>query len=173
MHKRVTALTAAAVLASASAVGLVAAPAAANPQATAPYGTFTCSDGRTVDIFGIAVPRFPTQVGFIGGKGAVARWFGVQDTGAVTILDGAHAGEVFAIDNAFTGPANRSRRASPPDLSTLATCTGVEDYRYDFALDQESADFLGLDASYLGAQAHVEGTSSTTVWINAVQLAHR
>ena len=173
MHKRVTTLTAAAVLTAASAVGLGAAPAAANPQATAPYGTFTCSDGRTVDIFGIAVPQFPTQVGFIGGKGAVARWFGVQDIGSVTILDGAHEGEVFANDNAFTGPANHSRRASLPDLSMLATCTGTDDYSYHFAMDQESVDFLGLDSSYLGAQAHVEGTSSTTVWINPVQLAHR
>ncbi len=173
MDKRVTTLTAAAMLTAASAVGLAAAPAAANPQATAPYGTFACSDGRTVDIFGIAVPQFPTQVGFINGKGAVARWISAEETVTVTVLDGVHAGEVIAVDNDYAGAANKGARAPQPDLSQLATCSISESYDYEDVLTEETAGYVGLDASYVGATVNFTGSVTRTVWVNPVQLAHR
>lgn len=151
----------------------VASPAVANSQATAPYGTFTCSDGRTFEIFGMPVLRFPSQVGFINDKGVLARWYAAQESGSVTVLDGPHAGEVVPFDNAFSGPINRSRRASQMDLSELATCSAVEQYSYTFTMDQERADYLGLDATYVGALVAATGSSTTTVYLNGNQLAHR
>ena len=152
---------------------VLAAPASANSQATSPYGTFNCSDGRIVEFFGMPVPHFPTQVGFLDGKGAVARWVATTNTGTLTVLDGAHKGQVIPFDIDEAGPANASRRVSAPDLSTLATCTRSEESSDTFQVDQGTADFLGLDSSYIGANVTSKDSFSLTVWVNPVQLAHR
>lgn len=160
-------------VASAFAFGLMAVPASANPQATAPYGTFTCSDGRTFDVFGIAVPRFPAQVGFVDGRGIVARWFVSSDRGSLTILDGDYAGDVISFDSHVSGPLNHSRRATPLDLANFTSCTSEGSQDYQSVLTQSDIDILGLEAKYLGASARVVDASSTIVWVSPVQFAHR
>ena len=152
---------------------VVATPAVANSQATSPYGTFTCSDGRTFDIFGMPVLRFPSQVGFINDKAVVARWLDTLESGSVTVLDGVYVGQVIPFENSFSGPINRSRRASLTNLSELASCSTWEQYSYTFVMDEERAGYLGLDATYVGALVAATGSSTVTVWINAEQLAHR
>jgi hypothetical protein len=152
---------------------LLASPASANPQATSPYGTFECSDGRTIDIFGMDLGRFPTQVGFIDGKGAVARWIAIEETVTVTVLDGDHEGEVMVVENDFDAPANKGRRTIQPDLSQLATCAVAESFDYEDVLTEETVAYLGLDASYIGATVNFSGSNSRTVWVNPVQLSQR
>jgi hypothetical protein len=152
---------------------LLAGPATANPQATNPYGTFECSDGRTLDIYGMDLPRFPGVVGFIDGKGAAARWFEGEEQVTVTVLDGAHAGEVIHADNVYSVPANPGRRTTEPDLSQLATCAVEESFDYDEVLTETTAGYVGLDASYIGATVNFTGTASRTVWVNPVQLSKR
>ncbi|MFC6239732.1 hypothetical protein [Longivirga aurantiaca] len=173
MSRRHTFASTFAVGAVAGASVLLAAPASANPQATAAYGTFTCSDGRTFDIFGMDVPRFPSQVGFLGGKGAVARWIASEETVTVTVLDGVHANEVIAVDNDYAGAANKGARAPQPDLLRLATCSTSESYNYEDVLTAETAGYVGLDASYVGATVNFTGSATRTVWVNPVQLSKR
>ena len=153
---------------------LLATPASANPNATSSLGTFICSDGRTVDVVGMSSPRFPHQVGFVGGKAIVARWIAGQQTASIVFLDGAHAGEPpNLVDATFAGPGNEHSRASAPDLSAFASCTTGGLATYPFTMDQSTADYLGLDSSYVGANTMITENFSETVWINPLQLSKR
>ena len=156
-------------------LGAVMAPSAlaGNQQATTPYGTFTCTDGRTFDITGMPSPRFPIQVGFMDGRGVVARWFDQSFRAEIVAPEKvAAAAEAFAPDP-FSGPANNSRRASTPDLSGLATCTSTQDALSWWMLDAETAGLFGLDESFAGTLVEVHEESSLTVYINAKQVAAR
>lgn len=162
---------------------LMAAPASANSQATTSYGTFSCSDGRTAEFFGMPTPRFPEWVGFLDGRGVVAQWVANDADGTLTVLTGPHTAQVIPLDelNLDFGPAplpGRSHRplpASASDLDAMFTsCTRVDQFDPSpTVLTQDDLDQLGLDSSYLGALVTVEGSASTTVWINRVQLSHR
>ena len=157
------------------ALGAVMAPSAlaGNHNATASYGTFTCSDGRVFDITGMPRPTFPIQVGFMDGKGVVARWF--DQTYSAEIVEPAGVAGVadpFAPDP-FSGPANMSRRASTLDLSSLATCTNSGEATSPYVLDAEAATMFGLPDSYIGTAVMVHEVFSLTVYINAKQVAAR
>lgn len=160
------------------AVGALATPSAlaANQQATTPYGTFECSDGRTFAITGMSTPRFPQLVGFMGGKGVVARWVESSASGTIEVLDGTHEGQVIDFSfPPFSGPANQSRRASAPDLSRLATCVTEGHDGGEFTLTADDVLALGLKPSveYIGAAVRVDQHFMTKVWINSAQLAAR
>jgi hypothetical protein len=150
--------------------------ASATSQATVSYGTFTCSDSRTFEVFGMAVPRFPAQVGFVDGRGIVARWFAGTETGRVTILA---TGEVIHFAINFEGPLNRSQRVAPLDFANLTSCTSAGSRPlFGYTLTQWDVDYLGLDRlglhpPYAGALANIVDYDSTTVWVNPVQFAHR
>lgn len=162
---------------------LMAAPASANSQATASYGTFSCSDGRTVEFFGMPTPRFPELVGFLDGRGVVAQWVANDADGTLTVLSGVHQGESIPLDalNLDFGPApvpGRSHRPPPASATDLdgkfTSCTRTDQLDPNpTTLTQDDLDQLGLDSSYLGALVTVEGSASATVWINRVQLSHR
>jgi hypothetical protein len=164
-------------------LGAAAAPAAlaGNQQATTPYGTFECSDGSTHEIFGMPSPRFPIQVGFIGGKGVVARWFESEFNVTLLALYDANTEEeleipndVTAAEGQFAGPANMSRRVSQPNLAGLVTCTKIEEnLTYTMPLDQEAVDMFGLDDSYIDTEVMIEEDSKLTVYINPKQFAAR
>jgi hypothetical protein len=158
--------------------GALATPSAfaANQQATMPYGTFTCSDGRTFAITGMSAPRFPQLVGFMGGKGVVARWVESSASGTIEVLDGIHDGQAIAFSfPPFSGPANHSRRASAPDLSRLDTCVTEGHDAGEFTLTADDVMALGLEpgVEYIGAGVRVEQTFMTKVWIQSTQLAAR
>ncbi len=156
-------------------LGALVAPSAlaGNQQATSPMAPSTCSDGRTFDITGMPSPRFPIQVGFMDGRGVVARWFDQSFRAEIVAPDEvADVAEVFAPDP-FSGAANRSRRASSPDLSGLATCTSAQDAVNTWVLDAETVSLFGLDESFIGASVDVHEVSSLTVYINAKQVAAR
>ena len=110
-------------------LGVLVAPSAlaGNQQATSPYGAFTCSDGRTFDITGMPSPRFPIQVGFMDGKGVVARWFDQSYYAKIVGPDQVASKAVPFAPDPFSGPVNKSRRASSLDLSGLATCISAQD----------------------------------------------
>lgn len=156
-------------------LGAVMAPSAlaGNQQATTPYGTFTCTDGRTFDITGMPSPRFPIQVGFMSGRGVVARWFDQSFRAEIVApAEVVPDAEVFAPDP-FSGAVNSSRRASTPDLSGLATCSSTQDALSWWVLDAETAAMFGLDESFAGTSVEVHEESSLTVYINAKQVAAR
>ena len=156
-------------------LGALVAPSAlaGNQQATTPYGTFECSDGRTFDIAGMPSPRFPIQVGFMDGQGVVARWFDQSFRAEIVAPDDvAEVAEAFAPDP-FSGPVNKSRRASSLDLSGLATCSSAQDAVSRWVLDAETVSLFGLDESFIGASVDVHEVSSLTVYINAKQVAAR
>jgi len=142
------------------------------PPSTHVLGTYTCSDGRTLTFVGPDLPRFPTHTAFTGGKGVVGFWYADHETATMTVLDGAHAGEVKPITVDVSGPMN-SHAASTPDLSRLATCSLTEAETETFVLDAQYTEYFGLDASYVGALVFYDGVFSQTVWLNAVQLSKR
>lgn len=148
---------------------------AGNHQATAPYGTFTCSDGRTFDITGMPSPRFPIQVGFMDGKGVVARWF-TQSYRAEIVGPDEVAGDAVPFEpDPYAGFANMSRRASSPDLSRLASCTSSGEAMTEHALDAEAVAMFGLPVSSIDPETEVlvHEVFSLTVYINAKQVAAR
>ena len=156
-------------------LGGLTAPAAlaGNHNATASYGTFTCSDSRTFDITGIATPRFPIHVGFMDGKGVVARWFD-QSYSAKIVLPAEVADDAVAFaPDPFSGPATMSRRASSPDLSSLATCTSAGEATSPYTLDAAMAEMFGLPASSIGTPVMVHEAFSLTVYITTQQVAAR
>ena len=103
----------------------------------------------------------------------MARWITGHQTASIVILDGAHADEIIPVNAIFTGPGNEHSRAAAPDFSALASCTTGGVATYPFQMDQSTADYLGLDASYVGANTMISEDFSETVWINAVQLSKR
>ena len=157
---------------------LLSPPATAAPPNPAPLGTFTCVEGnsiRTLDVSGVNLPRFPHQVGFVGGKAVVGRWMRNVDQGTLNVIAGPHGPEVISFSLDISGPLNPGRQANTPDLSTLTPCItgGGPGTSEQFPLDQGSVDQLGLDDSYVGARVTVTETWSETVWINRVQLSKR
>jgi hypothetical protein len=157
---------------------LLSTPATAAPPNPSPLGTFTCVEGdsiRTIDVAGVNLPRFPHQVGFVGGKAVVGRWITSVDQGTLNVNDGPNGTEVIPFSFNDSGPLNPGRQASTPDLSTLTACSasGGPGTSEEFPLDQGSVDNLGLDNSYVGALVTVTETWSETVWINRVQLSKR
>jgi hypothetical protein len=156
-------------------LGAVLAPSAlaGNQQATTPYGTFECSDGRTFDITGMPSPRFPIQVGFMDGKGVVARWFDQAFSAKIVAPKEVADVAVAYTPDPFSGPVNRSRRAGALDLSGLATCSSAQDAVSSWELDAETVSLFGLDESFSGAVVDVQEVSSLTVYINAKQVAAR
>jgi len=156
---------------------LLSTPATAAPPNPSPLGTFTCVEGDsiwTIDVAGVNLPRFPHQVGFVGGKAVVGRWMTNVDEGTLNVIEGPNDAEVLAFSFDLSGPLNPGHQASTPDLSRLTACsTGGSGTTEPFALDQGSADVLGLDDSYVGALVTVTETWSETVWINPVQLSKR
>jgi hypothetical protein len=162
---------------------VIVAPASANSEATVSYGTFSCSDGRTVEFFGMPAPRFPELVGFLEGRGVVAQWVANDADGTLTVLNGVHQGQSIALDtlNLDFGPAplpGRSHRPVPASATDLddkfTSCTRTDHLDPSpTTLTQEDLDQLGLDSSYLGAVVTVDGSANTTVWISRMQLSQR
>ncbi|NMM24858.1 MAG: hypothetical protein HHJ11_15465 [Phycicoccus sp.] len=156
---------------------LLAPTATAAPPNPYPLGTFTCVEGsssRTLDVSGVNLPRFPRQVGFVGGKAIVGRWMRNVDEGTLNVIEGPNGIEDISFSVDFSGPLNPGRQASTPDLSRLTPCsTGGGGISEQFTLDPGSVDQLGLDDNYVGALVTVTDTWSETVWINPVQLSKR
>lgn len=157
---------------------LLSPPATAAPPNPSPLGTFTCVEGNsimTLDVSGVNLPRFPHQVGFVGGKAVVGRWMRNVDEGTLNVIEGPKGAEVIEFSFDISGPLNPGQRASTPDLSTLTPCRsgGGPGTSEPFLLDSASVDKLGFDESYSGALVTVTETWSETVWINRVQLSKR
>jgi len=68
-----------------------------------------------------------------------------------------------------------SRRASAPDLSRLASCTGAGEAETAYVLDAETVAMFGLPGSSLDPEAEVlvREVFALTVFINAKQVAAR
>ncbi len=121
-------------------------------------------------------PRFPQLVGFMGGKGVVARWVESSASGTIEVLDGIHRGQVIPFSfPPLSGPANQSRRASAPELSRLDSCVTEGHDSGEFTLTADDVLALGLEPAvgYTGAAVRVDQTFMTKVWITSAQLAAR
>lgn len=154
---------------------LVAPPAlAGNQRATNPYGTFECSDGRTFDIYGMASPRFPIQVGFLDGKGVVGRW--MHESYSAEIVAPAEIAALAnpnPVEEEHEGTLNRSRGQSPADLEGLASCVSSGAGEAQYLITADLASMFGLDDHHIGKTVTIAEEYALTVWINASQVAKR
>ena len=160
---------------SAMGVALLTPPASAAPPNAADLGDLTCSDARTLQVDGVDLPHFPHQVGFVDGKGVVARWMHLFDSGSLTITATA---EVFPFDVELWGPTNPGRRTTEPDLLRLVECTISFAGSNTITLTADDIAQLlalgvALDSTYVGAEATIEESGYETLYVDPVQLSRR
>lgn len=172
--------TSVAALAAATTIALGAGGASAatlNPRATAPLVQLACPSGQVLDVYTIANSGHfdHAPMGFVTGGALAARWTTGTESGAISIADGVHAGQVITYSFANSGPIGSSHRTTEPDLSRLVGCdnVGAATEQWTGTLDEEALGFLGLSADYLGAAYSAEASRTFTVYFAPEQLAHR
>jgi hypothetical protein len=150
--------------------GLVlASPSAeAAPPSAQLEGTYVCSNGQSYEVY----VTEHTLVGFVDGKGVAPRAFRFTSHLSLVVQDGPFAGDVISadVDSGITGPSDQPIRSSLPGTST---CMSTSSEEVAFTIDQETADFFGIDPKYVGSSVTGTEDASITVWVGTEQLQHR
>jgi hypothetical protein len=91
---------------------------------------------------------------------------------SLVVQDGPYAGDVISAnaDSGITGPSGAPIRSPLPGTST---CMLTSTEQVAFMIDQETADFFGLDPKYVGSSVTGTEDASITVWVGTEQLQHR
>jgi hypothetical protein len=147
---------------------MVSPSAAAAPPSAQLDGTYVCSNGQSYEVF----VTEHTLVGFVDGKGVAPRAFHFTSHLSLVVQDGPYAGDVITADadSGITGPSGQPIRTA---LSGTTTCTNTSSEEVELTIDQQTADFFGIDPKYVGASATGPEDASITVWVMTEQLEHR
>jgi hypothetical protein len=160
---------AAILLLSLGSLSLTAPSAPAAPPSAQFDGTYTCSNGQSYDVF----VSSRSLVGYIDGKGVAPRAFQFTSQLSLEVQDGPYAGDVITagVDSGVTGP--NGQPVSDLVLQGTSTCTQTFSGDVQFVVDQESVDFFGIDAKYLGSTVSGTEDASITVFVTSSLLEHR
>jgi len=148
---------------------VIASPSAeAAPPSAQLDGTYVCSNGQSYEVY----VTEHTLVGFVDGKGVAPRAFRFTSHLSLVVQGGLYAGELITadVDSGVTGPSGQPVRSSLPGTST---CTSTSSEEVAFTIDQETADFFGIDPKYVGSSVTGTEDASITVWVGTEQLQHR
>jgi hypothetical protein len=150
--------------------GLVmASPSAeAAPPSAQLDGTYVCADGQSYEVY----VTEHALVGFVDGKGVAPRAFRFTSHLSLVVQDGPYAGDVITadVDSGVTGTSGQPIRSTLPGTTT---CMSTSSEEVAFTIDQETADFFGIDPKYVGSSVTGTEDASITVWVGTEQLQHR
>ena len=150
-------------------IAVLAPGAQAAPPSAQFDGTYTCSNGQSIDVF----VSNHSLVGYVDGRGVVPRAFQFISDVSLEVQDGAYAGDVIslAVDSGISGP--NGKPANGQTLTGTSTCVQSFSGDIEFVVDQGAVDFLGLDPKYLGSTVTGSEDASITVYVTTQQLEHR
>jgi hypothetical protein len=164
-------------LATAAALGsalLVAAPAQAAPPTATQTVPLSC-DNDSSGVAQVDERGLPSRSAWIDGHGVAARAFARTESGTLHLSDGATA--TYSVDEApGVDPGRSGIRLvlDPVSLSNTTAChLPDEPFTFTLTLSAEDVAFVGIDPSYVGTDAEVEGHGVTTVYLGTAQLAAR
>ena len=155
---------------------------AAPPTQAAPPGaefdrTYTCSNGRSYDVFvtdhGLAA--------FVDGRAVVARGFEFRSDFTLVVQNGPFAGDVVTgtVDSGLIGPSGKP--ANDPALTGTSMCVSTFSGPLEFVLGQETGEVTtsrhaysntgpAIDPTYTGYLLSGTQTGSVTLYVPSQQL---
>jgi hypothetical protein len=160
---------AAVVMVALGSIAVLAPGAQAAPPSAQFDGTYTCSNGQSIDVF----VNNHSLVGYVDGKGVAPRAFRFISDVSLEVQDGAYAGDVISqgVDSGISGPSGKPTNGQT--LTGTSACVKFFSGEIEFVIDQGAVDFLGIDPKYLGSTVSGSEDSSITVYVTTQQLQHR
>jgi hypothetical protein len=150
-------------------IAVLAPGARAAPPSAQFDGTYTCSNGQSIDVF----VSNHSLVGYVDGRGVAPRAFQFISDVSLEVQDGAFAGDVISlgVDSGISGPSGKPTNGQT--LTGTSTCVQSFSGDIEFVVDQGAVDFLGIDPKYLGSTVSGSEDASITVYVTTQQLQHR